>query len=218
MNSSPAQNFIPASDHLVKSGCRSGLRDWVVLSILNGLLLGLSHLIYFTYVFAGPGAVVLNFYHQAVESLLLASVYLMMAYVAPKRRPFTKNAFIWGVMGLLMGWWPILPVAIPAGLLADRVIRWAVPKRRHGWVLITFAFYATMLCLANYWPLFLTSFEAVIKRLSAMHQIISQLVAMLTLPVLGSMLAATFGCALLGGYMAQRLIIKHFAWEDSGSC
>jgi len=202
--------FFPASRHIIPSGVQTRVRDWIVLGVLNGLVVALSHLIYALYVFFGPAAFFMGFYHQSAENLLIASVYLLMAVTAPNRRPFTLNAVVWSAMGLMQGWWTLLPVAVPAGFLADRVIRWAVPQQRSGWVLVSFVFYTSMLSAGTFWPFLLLKQSAMIQRMTAMDPGIAVMVDTFTLPFCVSILAATFITALVGGYMALKLIARHF--------
>lgn len=119
----PDDLFVPASRHIVKSGADSGIRDWIILGVLNGLVVAMSHLIFSLYMFLGPLAVFIQFYHQCAENLLIASVYLLMPVTAPRRFAFTLNAVVWSIMGLMQGWWPVIPVAVPAGIMADLIVR-----------------------------------------------------------------------------------------------
>jgi hypothetical protein len=203
--------FLPASRHIVPSGANTKIRDWIVLGVLNGLVVALSHLIYSLYVFLGPAAFFMGFYHQSAENLLIASVYLLMAVTASNRRPFTLNAVIWSTMGLMQGWWTLLPVAVPAGFIADLVIRRAVPQQRSGWVLLSFVFYTTMLSAGTFWPFLLLKQSAMIQRMAAMDPGIAAMVDKFTLHFCASILAATAITALLGGHMALKLISRHFA-------
>jgi hypothetical protein len=203
--------FLPASRHIVPSGANTKIRDWIVLGVLNGLVVALSHLIYSLYVFLGPAAFFMGFYHQSAENLLIASVYLLMAVTASNRRPFTLNAVVWSTMGLMQGWWTLLPVAVPAGFIADLVIRRAVPQQRSGWVLLSFVFYTTMLSAGTFWPFLLLKQSAMIQRMAAMDPGIAAMVDKFTLHFCASILAATAITALLGGHMALKLISRHFA-------
>jgi putative ECF transporter S component (TIGR02185 family) len=202
--------FAPASRHIIPSGTHTRVRDWIVLGVLNGLVVTLSHLIGALYVFLGPAAFFLEFYHQSAENLLIASVYLLMAVTAPRRWPFTLNAVVWGTVGLMQGWWTLFPVAVPAGFLADVVIRRAVPQQRSGWVLLSFVFYTTMLSAGTFWPFLLLKQSAMIQRMAAMDPGVAAMVDKFTLPFCASILAATFITALVGGYMALKLISRHF--------
>jgi hypothetical protein len=189
------------------------VRDWIVLGVLNGLVVALSHLIYALYIFLGPAAFFVQFYHQCAENLFISSVYLLMAVTAPNRHPFTLNAVIWSVMGIIQGWWSLLPVVVPAGFFADMVIRRAVPKKRFGWLLLSFAFYTTMLSAGTFWPYLLLKKSAMIQRMAAMDPGFAAMLDKFTLPFCASILAAAFITALMGGYMALKLISRHFALD-----
>jgi putative ECF transporter S component (TIGR02185 family) len=205
--------FAPASRHIIPSGAHTGMRDWIVLGVLNGLVVALSHLIFLLYAILGPAAFFVEFYHQSVENLLIASVYLLMAVTAPRRWPFTLNAVIWGIMGLMQGWWTLLPAAVPAGFIADLVIRRAVPQQRLGWVLLSFVFYTSMLSAGSFWPFLLLKQSDMVQRMTAMDPGVVAMVDKFTLPFCTSILAATFITALVGGYMALKLIARHFGMD-----
>ena len=190
------------------------MRDWIVLGVLNGLVVALSHLIFFLYAILGPAAVFLEFFHQSVDNLLISSVYLLMAVTAPHRRPFTLNAVVWSTIGLMQGWWPIFPVAVPAGFIADLVIRRAVGQQQFGRVLLSYAFYTTMLTAGNFWPFLLLKQSAMIRRITAMDPGFAAMVDRFTLPFCASISAASFITALVGGYMALKLIARHFAMNQ----
>jgi len=207
--------FAPVSHNVIPSGAQTSIRDWIVLGVLNGLAVAFSHMIYSLYFFLGPLAYVMGFFHQSMENLLIASIYLLMAFIAPQRRPFTLNAVIWGIMGLMQGWWTVFPVAAPAGLLADAVIRRAVPRRRLGWVLFSFAFYATMLAASNFWPYLFLKHSAMMQRMTAMDPVAAAMVDLFTLPFFAVILCASGLTALLGGSMALKLITRHFALEKT---
>ena len=205
--------FAPASRHIIASGAHTRVRDWIVLGVLNGLVVALSHLIFLLYAVLGPAAFILEFYHQSAENLLIASVYLLMAVTAPNRRPFMLNAVVWSFMGLMQGWWTLFPVAVPAGFLADMVIRRAVPQKRFGWVLLSFVFYTTMLSAGTFWPFLLLKQSAMIRRMAAMDPAVAAMVDTFTLPFCASILASTSITALVGGYMALKLIARHVAMD-----
>lgn len=207
--------FAPSSPIIRPSGAQTKVRDWIVLGVLNGLVVALSHLIFSLYLFLGPLAFFMEFFHQSVENLLIASVYLLMAFIAPFRRPFTLNAVVWSTMGLMQGWWVMFPVAVPTGLLADAVIRRAVPGRRPGWVLAGFAFYTTMLSASTYWPYLFLQQSAMMQRMMAMDPGVAAMVNLLTLPFFASILCVTCLTGLAGGYMALKLITRHFDLETA---
>jgi len=207
--------FTPVSGHLVPSGARTKMRDWIVLGVLNGLLVAFSHIIFSLYFCLGPLAYVMWFFHQSVENLLLATIYLLMAFIAPGRRAFTLNAVVWGGLGLMQGWWPLLPVALLAGLLTDAVMRRAVPGQRLGLVLLGFAFYTTMLSVGTLWPYLLLKHGAMMQRMTAMDPGVAAVVDWFTLPLFACILGASFLTALVGGAMALKLIARHFALEKT---
>jgi hypothetical protein len=212
---SPCAPFTPASPYIIPSGANTKIRDWIVLGVLNGLAVALGHVIYSLYFCLGPLALVMQFFHQSVNNLLIASVYLLMAFIAPFRRPFTLNAVVWGMMGLMEGWWTIFPVAVPAGLLADAVIRRAVPGRRLGWVLVSFAFYTTMLDAGIFWPYLFLKHSAMVQRMMAMDPGSAAMVDMFTLPFFAAILGACCITGFVGGFMALKLINRHFALETT---
>lgn len=212
------ESFVPVSRHMVLSGAHTRIRDWIVLGVLNGLVVALSHLIFSMYAFLGPAAFLMGFYHQSAENLLIASVYLLMAFTAPRRWPFTLNAAVWSAMGLMGGWWPMLPVAVPAGLLADAVIRRAVPQRRWRRVLFAFACYTTMLSVATFWPYLFLKDDALMQRMMVMDPGIAAMVDRFTLPFFGMQLGAAFVTGLVGGRMALKFITRHFAMESGFPC
>ena len=207
--------FAPASRHLIPSGADTKLRDWIVLGVLNGLVVGLGHVVYFLYFCLGPLAYLMDFFHQSVNNLLIASIYLLMVFIAPQRRPFTLNAVVWGMMGLMEGWWSIFPVAVPAGLMADAVIRRAVPKQRIGWVLASFGFYTTMLTASVFWPYLFLKHSAMVQRMMAMDPGSAAMVDMFTLPFFAFILCVCCITGLVGGCLSLKLITRHFALEKT---
>ncbi len=207
-NSTP---FAPVSRHVIPSGAHARMRDWIILGVLNGLVVALSHLIFSLYVFLGPAAIVMSFFHQSVENLLLAAVYLLMASTAPHRSPFTLNAMVWSIIGLMQGWWMLIPVVVPAGLFVDWVIRRAALQRRMGWMIPGFAFYTTMLSAGGCWPYLFLKKSAMVQRMTAMDPCLAAMVDNFTLPFFAATLSVTFVTGLLGGYMGLKLIARHFA-------
>ncbi len=209
--------FTPASLHVIPSGTQTKMRDWIALGVLNGLLVALSHLIFSLYLCLGPLVYVMGLFHQSMENLFLASIYMLMAFIAPRRRPFTLNATVWSVMGLMQGWWALLPVALPAGFLTDAVIRRAVPRQRLGLVLLGFAFYSTMLSAGNFWPYLFLKHGTMVQRLAAMDPGAGAMVEMFTMPFFTVVLCLSFLTALLGGAVALKLIARFFAPEETAS-
>lgn len=209
--------FVPASSHLVESGAHTRVRDWIVLGVLNGLVVALSHLIFAFYAILGPLAFLLDFYHQSVENILIASVYLLMAVTAPCSRPYTINAVVLSIVALMMGWWPFLPVAVPAGFLADLSVRRIVPRHKWKLLVLVFALYTTLLAAANYWPFLFLKQSAMMQRLLAVDPGMAGMVKKITLPFFLAQLSSAFVTGLLGGAMAIGLIIRHFPVERVNS-
>ena len=201
--------FTPSSRYRVPCGTSTPTRNLIALGVLNGLIVDLSHVIFSAYVFFGPAGLVMMLFHQCSENLLIASVHLLLAIKAPRDFPFTSNAVIWGLMGLMMGWWPILPVAVPVALLVDRVVAHAVSAGRSGLLLLCFAVHATALSAANYWPYLLLKHSALIERMVVMDPQAARLVEAMTVPFFTLQLGATFITALLGGTIGLRLIGRH---------
>lgn len=214
MDSGPFDDlFAPASQYIIKSGNDSGIRDWIILGVLNGLVVALSHLIFSLYIFLGPLAFFMQFYHQCAENLLIASVYLLMPITAPRRMPFTLNAVVWSAMGMMQGWWPMIPVAVPAGILADLFVRIPCLKNRKTILLMGFAFYSTMLSIASFWPYLFMRQSTMMQRMIAMDPGIASYVEKFTVPFFIAIMTASFITALVGGYMALRFITRHFTPE-----
>lgn len=213
MDTGERMPFAPAGDHLIASGENAGARDWIVLGVLNGLVVAASHMIYALYAFLGPGAVVAGCFHQSMENLLLAGVYLLMPAVAPRCRPFFLNAVVWSLMGVMQGWWFMAPVALPAGFAADAVIRRAAEKRWRGGVLLGFALYTAGLSVSNFWPYLLLKQSRLMQRMAAMDPGFADMVDRITVPFFALVTAAAFVTALVGGRMALGMIRRHFALE-----
>lgn len=213
-----SETFVPASGHVIDSGAHTITRDLIVLGVLNGLVVALSHVIFSFYAFLGPLTFIMHFYHQCMENLLIASVYLLMPLTAPRRLPFTVNAVVWGAMGLMQGWWPLIVVSVPAALIADAVVRRAVPANKNGWVLISFAFYTAMLSAATYWPYLLLKQSTMMKRMMAMDPGVAEIVDKFTWTFFSSQTIAAFVTALIGGHFALGLLTRHFALESGPPC
>lgn len=213
----PDDLFVPASRYIIKSGADSRIRDWIVLGVLNGLVVALSHLIFSLYIFLGPLAFFMQFFHQSAENLLIASVYLLMPMTAPRQMPFTLNAVVWSVMGMMQGWWPVIPVAVPAGIIADLIVRVPCFKNRKMKLLLSYSFYTTMLSIASFWPFMFMTQSSMIQRMTAMDPGIGSYIDEFTMPFFISIMAASFISALFGGYMALRFISRHFASDGTGS-
>ena len=213
----PDDLFVPASGHIIKSGADSGIRDWIILGVLNGLVVAMSHLIFSLYMFLGPLAVFMQFYHQCAENLFIASVYLLMPVTAPRRFAFSLNAVVWSIMGLMQGWWPVIPVAVPAGIMADLIMRVPCFKSRKIKLLISFAFYSTMLSIASFWPFMFMKQSTMMQRMAAMDPGIGAYIDKFTMPFFTSIMAASFISALLGGFMALKFISGHFAADGTGA-
>ena len=198
--------FVPASPIRVKSGTHREFSHLILCGILNGLVLALSHILYAIHSVAGLFA--LSFFHQAIENLFLATIYILMILKIPQR-PLFINGAVWGLMGLMMGFWPILPVAVPAGIIADGFItRWGASKR--GVILAGYTFYATMLAIANGWPLLLLKGSNVLERTAEMDPFFSGLINLATAPLFFAQVGASFVTALVGGSFALVIIKKHF--------
>ena len=206
-----AAEFEPSSGYRIACGTRTQTRNLITLGVLNGLIVALSHLLFSLYLFLGPGAIVMSFFHQCTENLFIAGLYLLLAIKAPHNLPFTSNAVIWSFMGLAQGWWPIVPVAIPAGLLADQVVRYAVPAGRQYLLLACFAVYATLLSVATNWPYLLLKNSEMIQRLQVMSPGIADMAETMTLPFFALQVSAVFTTAVIGGWLALRIINRHFA-------
>ena len=213
----PDDLFVPASRHIVKSGEDSGVRDWIILGVLNGLVVAMSHLIFSLYMFLGPLAVFMQFYHQCAENFLIASAYLLMPVTAPRRFAFSLNAVVWSIMGLMQGWWPVIPVAVLAGIIADLIVRVPCFKNRKIKLLISFAFYTTLLSIASFWPFMFMKQSSMIQRMTAMDPGIASYIEKFTMPFFFSIMGASFISALVGGFMALRFISRHFATEGTGT-
>lgn len=198
--------FIPKSRDIIDSGTSRGVSHLILAGILNSLIVVLSHLLYAVHAVAG--FFVLSFFHQALENLFLATVYLIMI-LRVKAFPLTINAIVWGGLGLAMGYWPVLPVALPAGLAADLFIRKA-GRHRSGVMLAGYAFYATCLAGANGWPILLLKQSATVRQTALMDPFFAGMVETATWPVFLAQLAASLVTALIGGRFGLRLIRTHF--------
>lgn len=75
-------DFIPLSPIMNRSGTDTFFRDLILLGILNGLVVALSHLIHFVY--SVTGIPLIQFFHQSFENLLIATVYMLMILKAPR--------------------------------------------------------------------------------------------------------------------------------------
>jgi hypothetical protein len=205
--------FVPASEHVIASGVNARTRDWIILGVLNGLVVAASHLIYAAYAFLGPAAVVAGFFHQSVENLLIASAYLLMVVGAPRCRPLTLNAVVWSLMGLMQGWWPMVPVAVPAGFVVDGIIRRTMVRRWRAGVLLGFALYTAGLSVSNFWPYLFLKQSRIMQRMAAMDPGFAAMVDRCTTPFFALIVASAFFTALAGGHMALKLIHRHFGME-----
>lgn len=205
--------FVPISRHLVVSGARTRVRDWIVLGVLNGLVVALSHLIFACYAILGPLSFVLDLFHQSMENLTIASVYLLMAVTAPFSRPYTINAVVFSIMALMMGWWPYVLVAVPAGFLADLGVRRVVLNHKWNLLVLVFSLYTTLLCAASYWPFLFLKQSGLMQRLTAVDPSMAGMLDKITLPFFLTQLTAAFVTGILGGAVAIRLITRHFPVE-----
>ncbi len=203
------KEFVPASSHMIPSGNDSRTRDLIVLGVLNALVVVLSHFIFFTYGFLGPLAFMLNFFHQSMENLLIASVYLMMPVIAPRRPAFTINAAVWSVVGLMQGWWPVMMAAIPAGLIADAIAGNGVAKRKRP-LLLAYALYTPLLTAGTFWPFLFMKKSMLVQRMTAMDPGMADMVGRFTTSFFLVQMACAFITAIIGGYAALRMIERHF--------
>ena len=214
--------FVPRSADLIFCGRSRSVSHLILAGIFNSLILTLSHLLYAVHSVAG--LFVLSYFHQAFENLFLATVYILMILKVPGR-PLAVNGAVWGVMGLAMGFWPVILVAVPAGLAADRFIRAfgrvsrqnraQVPGQaprlpRIGAVLAGYCFYATALGVANGWPILWLKESAAVERTAQMDPVFSGLLASATLPLFLAQVAASLVTAVMGGFLALGLINRHF--------
>lgn len=198
--------FIPKSADIIQSGTTRSVSNLILAGIFNSLIVVLSHMLYAAHSVAG--LFLLSYFHQAFENLFLATVYILMILKVPGW-PLTINAAVWGFMGLAMGFWPVLLVAVPAGFAADRFIR-ARGRQRTGSVLLGYTLYATLLGAANGWPVLLLKDSNLVRRTAEMDPFFAGLVDVATIPLFLTQIGASLVAAVAGGLVALKLINKHF--------
>ena len=198
--------FSPKSNEIIQCGTSRTVSNLILAGIFNSLIVVLSHMIYAVHSVAG--LFILSYFHQAFENLFLATVYILMVLKVPGH-PLTINGCVWGFMGLAMGFWPVLMVAVPAGLAADRFIR-ARGRHRTGSVLLGYTFYATLLGVANGWPVLLLKDSNLVRRTAEMDPLFAGLVNTATIPLFLTQAGTSLIAAWAGGLIALKLINKHF--------
>lgn len=117
-------------------------------------------------------------------------------------------------MGLMFGWWPMLPIALPAGIIADITLH---KKRGINFrlkVLLLFAFYVTMLNCANFWPYLFLKHSSMMQRMMIGDPGLAAILDLFTLKFFMVQSAAAFMSALIGGSFAIKLISRNFAIAD----
>lgn len=198
--------FVPRDNNIIASGTSRTVPVLILAGIFNSLILVLSHLLYALHSLAG--VFVFSYFHQVFENLFLATVYILMELKVPGIS-LTINAGVWGFMGLAMGFWPVLAVALPAGMAADWFIRTRGPGKTCV-VLAGYSFYATALAIANGWPLLLLKNSTTVERIAGVDPYFAGLVETLTFPLFLTQAALSFAAAVIGGFIALHLIDKHF--------
>lgn len=200
------QPFVPKSAVIVESGTNRTISHLILAGIFNSLIVVLSHLLYAVHSIAG--LFMFSYFHQAFENLFLATVYILMILKIPGW-PLAVNGAVWGFMGLIMGFWPVLPVSLPAGLAADWFIR-SLGRGRPGVVLVGYSFYATCLGVANGWPILLMKHSRTVERTAQVDPFFAGIVDMVTVPLFLVQVATCLATAIIGGTIALKLIQKHF--------
>ncbi len=197
--------FSPKSGDIILSGTGRAMSHLIMAGIFNSLILMLSHILYAVHSLAG--LFILSYFHQAFENLLLATVYIFMVIKVPGRA-LAVNAGVWGFMGLAMGFWQILVMALPAGLAADWFIR-TRGSENLGVISAGYSFYATILAVANGCPLLLMKDSHTIARTAQVDPFFAGLMDKVTVPLFFAQVAVSFLAAVAGSLIAVRLINKH---------
>ncbi len=198
--------FIPKSCHIIASGTDRALSSLILAGIFNSLILMLSHLLYA--ILSLAGAFIFTYFHQAMENLFLATVYILMVIKVPGRA-LAINAGVWGFMGIATGFWQILAIALPAGLAAD----WFIRARGHDNLIVIsagYSFYATGLAVANGCPLLLMKNSHTISQTAQIDPFFAGLVDKVTVPLFLVQVTVSFLAAVVGSMIAVRMIKKHF--------
>ncbi len=199
-------DFIPKSRDMIISGTDKAMSHLILAGIFNSLILMLSHVLYAIHSLAG--LFVLSYFHQALENLLLATVYILMVIKVPGRA-LAVNAGVWGFMGLAMGFWQILVIALPAALAAD----WFIRARGCDNLMVIsagYSFYATSLAVANGSPLLLMKNSHIISRTARIDPFFAGLMDKVTIPLFFVQVSVSFLAAVAGSMIALRIIKKHF--------
>ncbi len=150
----------------------------------------------------------LHFANRFETGAYVTDLYMLMVIKAPGRA-LAVNAGVWGFMGLAMGFWQVLVIALPAGLAADWFIR-VRGADNLGVISAGYSFYATILAVANGCPLLLMKDSQSISRTAQVDPFFAGLMDKVTVPLFFVQVAVSFLAAVAGSMIAVRLIKKHF--------
>lgn len=200
--------FKPQSKKRVVSGTDTFFRDLVFLGVMNALVIFISHVLYFVIIV--PGLFVLQFYYQAIINLITTTLLLLMIYRVPRFGVMTLHGAILGVVAMMQGFWTIMLLALPAGLIADAMNRYLFRSRKTPLVIISLCVFIVMYDLATWWPLTFLKASSFAQRMAQTDPTMARIVSNMTLPILLSQAVVNCITSSIGGYFGYRIIKKHF--------
>lgn len=202
------KSFIPQSERLVTSGSNTFFRDLVFLGVMNAVVIFINHLLYFAIVL--PGLFVLQFYYQAVTNLFTTTLLLLMVYRVPRFGVLTLHGAVWGGIGMMQGFWTIILLSLPAGLIADAMNHYLFRHRKTPLVIISLCVFIVLFDLATWWPLTILKTSDFVQRMAQMDPTFARIIATMTLPILASQAVSNCVTTTIGGLFGHRIINKHF--------
>ena len=200
--------FKPHSLQIVASGTDTFYRDLIFLGVMNAIVIFIGHVLYLLIV--APGLFVMQFYYQAVSNLFTTTILLLMIYRVPRFGVLTLHGAIWGAVSLMQGFWTIIILSLPAGLIADTMNRYLFQSGKTPLVIISLCLFLVMLDLGTWWPLVFLKEAGFVRHMARSDPTFARIVSNATLPLLISQALANCISTIIGGIVGHRIIEKHF--------
>ena len=200
--------FQPQSEKIMVSGSDTLFRDLIFLGVMNALVIFISHFLYFLIV--TPGLFVMQFYYQAITNLVTTTILLLMIYRVPRFGVMTLHGAILGAVALMQGFWTILILSLPAGLIADTLNQYLFRSKKKTSVLISLCFFIVMYDLGTWWPLCFLKETGFVQRMAQTDPTLANIISTYTMPILLSQVLANCITTIIGGLIGHRIIKKHF--------
>ena len=181
------------------------IRELVLLGVMNAMFIVLFYAVIMAVHFIPPlwGMI------DPMANFLLAPVYVLMLRLIPKPFVMTIHGVILGLFHTMTGWWPGLVAGLVGGLLADGIAMLVGGYTRRRAVILSVVVFATAKTFLFYFPVYMVVLFPVFQGVVSTWP--KEAVEGYSAAFAGVVLVANLAACLIGLYLGQKMITRHFS-------